>query len=238
MIPVLLLGFLVGMQHALEVDHVAAVASLAARARTVGSVVRHGALWGLGHTLTLLGVGVLVVLLGSAVPEDLAALLEAGVGVMLVLLGLDLLRRLWRDRIHFHRHRHADGVVHLHAHSHAGETAPHDPARHDHEHPQRLPLRTLAVGMMHGLAGSAALLILALASVQSPLTALLYIAVFGLGSIVGMAALSAVIAVPLSYSARVLTWAHRGLQASIGLATVAVGAWIVYANLAVTLAGA
>jgi hypothetical protein len=84
---------------------------------------------------------------------------------------------------------------------------------------------------MHGLAGSAALLILALASVQSAATALLYIAVFGLGSIVGMAALSAVIAIPLSYSAGFITWAHRGMQAGIGLATIAVGAWIVFASL-------
>jgi hypothetical protein len=231
MIPVLLLGFMIGMQHALEVDHVAAVASLATRARTVGSVVRHGALWGLGHTLTLLVVGALLVLLGSAVPEWMATLLNLAVGAILLLLGLDVLRRLWRDRIHFHRHRHADGVAHLHAHSHAGETAPHDPRRHHHEHPERLPLRTLAVGMMHGLAGSAALLILALASVQSAATALLYIAVFGLGSIVGMAALSAVIAIPLSYSAGFITWAHRGMQAGIGLATIAVGAWIVFASL-------
>ena len=228
MISVLLLGFLIGMQHALEVDHVAAVASLATRALSIRAVVRQGAIWGLGHTLTLLIFGGIVIGLGSAIPERLAEGLELAVGVMLILLGLDVLRRLLQERVHFHVHRHGDGVVHMHAHSHAGESRAHDPNRHDHAHPKALPLRTLLVGMMHGLAGSAALLVLALAAVDSAATAFAYIAVFGLGSIVGMAALSALIAVPLGYSARLLTWSNRILQTAIGGVTVAVGGFIVY----------
>lgn len=231
MTSVLVLGFLIGMQHALEVDHVAAVASLASRARTLGSVVRHGAIWGLGHSLTLLAVGGAVILLGETVPDWLARALEVGVGIMLVLLGADVVRRLLRERVHFHLHGHDDGVVHLHAHSHAGEAVAHDPDRHRHAHPRGLPLRTLLVGMTHGLAGSAALLLLAVGSVQSSGMALLYIVVFGFGSIVGMAALSAFIAVPLGYSARVLTWAHRAMQGAIGVATMAVGAWIILRDL-------
>lgn len=95
-------------------------------------------------------------------------------------------------------------------------------------HARAVPLRTLIVGMMHGLAGSAALLILALASVSEPWTAVLYIAVFGAGATLGMAVLSAAIAVPLGYSARALTWAHRGLQAGIGGVTITVGGLILY----------
>jgi len=227
---ILALGLLIGMQHALEADHVAAVASIAAGRRSPRAIIRHGAVWGLGHALTLLIFGGAMLLLGDAIPERLALILEAAVGVMLIGLGLDLLRRLVRERVHFHRHRHGDGTIHLHAHSHAGETGAHDPARHRHAHSRGLPLRSLLVGMMHGLAGSAALLILALSSVSEPVLGLAYIAVFGLGATLGMALLSAAIAVPLSYSARVLTWAHRGLQAGIGTVTASVGIWVLYTS--------
>ena len=235
MVSVLLLGLLIGMQHALEADHVAAVASIAARAGSVRRVVRHGAVWGLGHSATLLVVGSAVVLLNTAVPEGMARVLELAAGVMLVGLGLDVLRRLLRARVHFHLHRHSDGVVHIHAHSHAGEQATHNSSRHDHDHPPGLPLRSLLVGVMHGMAGSAALLLLVLASVQSALAGLLYVAMFGLGSILGMAALSAVIAVPLAYSARLLTRLQQVLQAVIGGVTVLLGAIIVYRTASVAL---
>lgn len=228
MISALFLGFLVGLQHAFEADHVAAVASIAADARKLRSVVRHGAVWGFGHSVTLLLLGGLVVYLGKAIPVAWAQGMELLVGLMLLGLGAALLRRLWRERVHFHVHRHADGVTHLHAHKHAPEEAKHDPRHHNHGHPKGLPLRSLAVGMMHGLAGSAALVLLALGSVESVPVALLYIALFGLGSIAGMVVLSAVMAVPLSYSARIFTWANRGLQTAIGAVTMLVGASIVY----------
>ena len=228
MISALFLGFLIGLQHAFEADHVAAVASIAADSRKLRTAVRHGAVWGLGHSVILLLLGGVVVYLGKAIPETWAQGLELVVGVMLVGLGATLLRRLWRERVHFHLHRHADGIMHLHAHKHARAEARHDPQRHEHEHPKGLPLRSLAVGMMHGLAGSAALVLLALGSVESVPMALVYIVLFGFGSIVGMAVLSALIAVPLGYSARVFTWANRGLQAAVGAVTMLVGASIVY----------
>jgi len=146
---------------------------------------------------------------------------------MLVLLGLDVIRRLVQERIHFHLHRHRDGEVHFHAHSHTGARA-HDPGRHVHEHPDGFPLRALFVGLMHGMAGSAALILLTLQTVHSPLLGLLYIALFGIGSMLGMALLSIVIAVPLRYSARGMTWLHNGLQAVIGVATIGIGAMLVY----------
>ncbi len=228
MASILMLGFMIGMQHALEADHVAAVAAIATRGRSVRKIARQGAIWGLGHSLTLVLLGGMVLLMGSAVPPGLARMLEFSVGLMLVALGVGVLCRLVRARIHFHRHRHGDGVVHIHAHSHAGEGRAHDPAHHVHEHPGGLPLGSFLVGMVHGLAGSAALVMLVLSSVQSTVTGLAYIAVFACGSIVGMAALSAVIAVPLSYSTRLLTWAHYALQGAVGGATVVIGGIIAY----------
>jgi ABC-type nickel/cobalt efflux system permease component RcnA len=226
-LSLLLLGFLIGMRHAVEADHVAAVSSLATRAHSVRDTIRQGTAWGIGHTLTLFGIGTLVILLDTLVPERVATILELLVGIMLVGLGADVLRRLVRDRVHFHLHHHGDGTTHFHAHSHAGETA-HDPSRHEHRHPSRLPLRALLVGLMHGMAGSAALILLTLQTVASPWTGLLYIALFGLGSTLGMALLSAAIALPLRYSARRVTWLHQGLQAAVGLTTIAIGARLVY----------
>ena len=227
MTSVLFLGLMIGMQHALEADHIAAVASIAARETTLKRAVTHGAAWGLGHTLTLMAVAGGVVVLGTTIDAQIAAYLEAVVGVMMIGLGGHLLYRLWRDRIHFHVHRHTGGAAHFHAHSHKGEAQAHKKSSHDHTHPRRLPVRTVLVGMMHGLAGSAALLILTASTVDSPALGLIYIALFGIGSIAGMAALSAVIAVPMSYSARFVTWANRSLQAGVAVATAGLGIWIV-----------
>jgi len=221
-ITLLALGFLIGMRHALEADHVAAVASLASESRSFGQFVRQGASWGLGHTLTLFAFGSVVIVMDSAVPERLAQWLEFGVAVMLVLLGADVLRRVLRDKVHFHTHRHGADQVHFHAHSHRGERR-HDPAHHAHEHPGRFPFRALVVGLVHGMAGSAALILLTVDTIASPWLGLAYIALFGLGSMVGMAVLSAVIAVPLRYSARSLTWLHNSLRATVGLGTMALG---------------
>jgi cytochrome c biogenesis protein CcdA len=221
MFGILDLGFLLGMQHALEADHIAAVSSIAARRSQIGDIVKHGLTWGLGHTLTLFVFAGVAVLLGRAIPETVAKPIEAAVGVMLIGLGAHVLWRLWRDRVHFHRHGHADGTVHFHAHSHAGDTLPHARTAHTHEHGFRW--RTLLVGLMHGMAGSAALLVLAVTQASSPMAGLGYVALFGIGSMIGMGVLSAVIAVPLAVSARFLTVANRALQGAVGAVTIAIG---------------
>jgi len=231
MFGVLGLGFLIGLQHALEADHVAAVSSIAARRSDVGDIVKHGLTWGLGHTLTLFVFAGAALLLGHAIPVMLARPLETAVGIMLVGLGAHVLWRLWRDRVHFHRHRHGDGTVHLHAHSHASETAPHAASAHLHDHGFRW--RTLLVGLMHGMAGSAALLLLAVSQASSPAASLGYVALFGIGSMIGMGALSAMIAVPIAISARWLTWANRGLQGAVGTLTVAIGIRTIVATMLV-----
>jgi hypothetical protein len=221
MFGILGLGFLLGMQHALEADHIAAVSSIAARRSHVADIVKHGLTWGLGHTLTLFVFAGAAILLGRAIPETIARPMETAVGVMLIGLGAHVLWRLWRDRVHFHKHGHGDGTVHFHAHSHARETAPHVRTAHAHEHGFRW--RTLLVGLMHGMAGSAALLVLAVSQASSSAVGLAYVALFGIGSMIGMGALSTLIAVPLAISAHWLTWANRGLQGAVGLATIAIG---------------
>ncbi len=222
---ILFMSLLIGMRHAIESDHLAAVASLATRSPSLRHTVRLGATWGLGHTLTLFLFGSVVLWMDSVIPERLAHTLEFAVGLMLIVLGLDVLRRLWRDRIHYHVHRHDDGTVHFHAHSHRGQNA-HDARAHHHEHPRGFPLRALLVGLVHGMAGSAALILLTLQTLHDPWLGMLYILVFGIGSILGMAAVSVVIAWPLKATGRRLTWAHNGLQAAIGLFTLGSGLWI------------
>ena len=226
MFGILGLGFLLGMQHALEADHIAAVSSIAARRTQIGDIVRHGLTWGLGHTLTLFVFAGAALLLGHAIPEQVARPIESAVGIMLVGLGAHVLWRLWRDRVHFHKHGHGDGTVHIHAHSHAGETVAHARAVHAHAHGFRW--RTLLVGLMHGMAGSAALLVLTVSQASSPAVGLGYVTLFGIGSMVGMGALSTVIAVPLAVSARWLSWANRGLQGAVGIVTIAIGLTTIY----------
>jgi ABC-type nickel/cobalt efflux system permease component RcnA len=228
MAGVLFLGLLLGMQHALEADHLAAVASLTAHSRSKRNIVRQGAVWGLGHILTLAVFAGAVLVSERAVSPHLTAWLEYAVGVMLILLGASVLWRIVRERIHFHVHRHADGQVHLHAHSPARDGQPHQLSEHDHVHPGGFPTRSRLVGMMHGLAGSAALVVVAATALRSPLEGLIYVTLFGLGPVAGMALLSAVIAVPLSLTAHLLTWVNRGLQAVIGLATMILGGIIVF----------
>ena len=226
MFGILTLGLLLGLQHAMEADHLAAVASLTARERSLGDAARQGTAWGLGHSLTLLLVGGGVLLIDGLIGERTALLLESVVGLMLILLGLDVLLRLWLKRVHFHIHSH-DSETHIHAHAHAPGSR-HEADPHHHRHAKRLPLRSLLVGMVHGMAGSAALIVFALGSVSSVWEGLAYIAVFGLGSVIGMTALAVVISLPLRWSARSLTWAHNGLTAVLGIFTLGLGMLILH----------
>ena len=228
MFGILGLGFLLGMQHALEADHIAAVSSIAARRSDIRDIVKHGLTWGLGHTVTLFAFAGCAILLGRAMPDHLARPLETAVGLMLVGLGAHVLWRLRRDRVHFHAHRHGDGASHIHLHGHLGESVPHRSSAHLHPHGFRW--RSLLVGLMHGMAGSAALLVLAVSQVASPAAAMSYVLLFGAGSMLGMGALSVVIAVPLAASARWLTRANRGMQAVVGVVTVGLGATTIWAS--------
>jgi high-affinity nickel permease len=221
----LLLGFLLGVKHALEADHVAAVAALATRSSSAAERVKLAGMWGLGHAGTLAVVGAGVLLLGLSLPPVLARVFEGAVGFMLILLGVDVLRRLRRQRVHFHTHRHADGTVHVHAHAHEGSVT------HAHTHPVRTLPRALLVGSVHGLGGSAALLVLSVGMARSATQAFAYLALFGLGSIVGMCALSLAISLPLRHLPHRLGAASRGLEGALGTLTIALGSWIAVAVL-------
>ncbi len=223
----LLIGFVLGMRHAMDADHLVAVATLATRRHSLAHSMRQGVAWGIGHTLTLLLVGGVVLALGASIPQRVALALELVVGGMLVVLGVDVLRRLLRRKIHVHVHVHGSGVSHVHAHSHAAPDSLHEPL-HEHVHAGRVPLRALAVGMTHGLAGSATLVVLSLSAVQSWTMGVLYITLFGAGSIVGMASLSVAIAIPLRLSEARLGRLYRSLTAAIGLCSCALGVFTLY----------
>jgi len=222
-ISLLILGFLIGMRHALEADHVAAVASLVSGNSDTKSTVLHGAVWGLGHTITLFLFGSMALIVNSVIPIEFAKTLEFAVGIMLVLLGMDVLYRLYKKRVHFYIHKHGDGKKHLH-----DETTPHHKDNHEHQHKEPFPKRALFVGLMHGMAGSAALIILTLNTVETPLMALGYILIFGIGSILGMALLSLVISIPLKYSAQNIKWLHNSIHISVAFFTVGIGGMIVF----------
>lgn len=225
-LSILVVGLLLGMKHATEADHLAAVATLATRQHTLAQTLRQGVAWGIGHTITLMVFAGAVLALGQVIAPSLEHALETAVGVMLVVLGFDVLRRLARDRIHFHFHRHKPDTSHVHAHSHRGEGC-HADSAHRHAHANRWPLRALLVGTMHGLAGSAALVVLSMQAVPSVTLGLGYIALFGIGSIAGMALLSVAIAVPLRLSAGYLTGVHQAMTAAVGISSCALGIFMV-----------
>ncbi len=237
MLSLLFLGFLIGMRHAMEADHLAAVATLVSKNHSLKQAIKLGSLWGLGHTITLFLFGSLVLLTDLFIPEIAANWLEFFVGAMLVALGLDLLRRLYKERIHFHFHRHQSNEIHFHAHSHKNATGDKNfdhasPSSHQHQHIDlnKLSWRALFVGVLHGMAGSAALILLTLETIDSPLEGLAYIALFGVGSIIGMGILSYIISIPLRASEKGMTWMHNGLQMMIGGATVFLGGYILLDN--------
>ena len=227
----LILGFFIGMRHALDADHLAAVAAISTQQNSIRSTIKHGLVWGIGHTTTLFLFGSMVIWMDSMLSEQLAIYLEMAVGLMLIALGIDVLRRVFKERIHFHLHRHfniaENDLTHFHAHSHNGESS-HQHSKHQHTHERKFPYRTLFIGFMHGMAGSAALILITMETIDSLWAGLLYMLLFGLGSMLGMAIVTAIIAVPLRATANGLTWMHNSLQAGIGLMTCGLGIMIIY----------
>jgi high-affinity nickel permease len=165
------LGFVLGLRHALDTDHLVAVSTVLAERPSWRASSLVGLSWGVGHTVVLLVVGAIVLVLRVPIPEPLAVAAEVVVGLMLVGLGGLLGMKLIRERWHLHRHDH-DGMRHVHFHSHRLAQ------NHAHRHWWQESVRPLCIGMAHGLAGSAALLLLVVASAESIMDGLLYIAVF------------------------------------------------------------
>src|SRR5437660_6403383 len=221
-VSVLRLGFLLRAKLSLDADHIVAISTIATEQRGLGRACAIGFCWGIGHTLVLLLAGLAVLGFKLTISDEWARLLEAAVGLMLVGLGLSVGLTLWRERLHVHPHAHADGAAHLHVHSHR------DGPHHAHLHRYRLEYRSLAVGMVHGLAGSAALLLLVLSTARSVLDGVLYILAFGAGAIAAMVLLGIMMMLPFVFTPARLVGPHLALRALAGLASVSLGGIILY----------
>lgn len=221
---VLTLGLVFGLKHAIEADHVAAVTAIVSERKSILSSSLVGGLWGIGHTITLFIAGLVVLLLQVRIGERTALALEFGVAIMLIALGANVVRKLMRGgKVHLHEHTHGKHThVHLHMHSDVPETEP------DTHHGYRLGVRPVVVGMIHGLAGSAALMLLVLSTINSPLVGLVYILIFGVGSIGGMMLMSALVGVPIHLTANRFTRANFAVRALAGLFSLGYGLFMVY----------
>lgn len=237
-LAVLGLGLVFGLKHATEVDHVIAVSTIVSEHRKLSRAALVGGLWGVGHTASLMIVGTVVLLLRVAIPERVANWLEFGVALMIIGLGANAFLRALRRRsdIHLHKHQHDDDdVAHAHVHFHEPGMESHDPLDGEHPHAAthshavtRVGLKPLLVGAMHGLAGSAALTLLVLTQINSAAIGLLYLTVFGVGSIFGMLLMSGLVGLPFALSARRFNGIHYGLQALAGVVSIAFGFWYAY----------
>lgn len=213
------LGFVLGLRHALDADHVAAVSTMLARSSSVWRSGLVALSWGIGHTVMLLAAGTILMTFQVSIPDPVAQAFEGMVGLMLVCLGGSLAWALYAERWHWHSHGH-DGARHLHLHHHRSGPD------HDHAHWLKSTWKPFAVGMVHGLAGSAALLLLVLANVRTLGEGLTYIAIFGVGSIFGMMLTGALISFPMVYAGSWGAWgpvAQVAMRGMVSLGSVGVG---------------
>ena len=217
LISTLAIGFLLGMRHALDGDHVAAVSTLVTGRRGPYAWCLVGGFWGIGHTVALLVAALATRLAGLRIPREVDKALEALVAMLVVALGANVLRHALRG-VRLHRHEHAHGGrSHRHLHVHLTSTA-----SHSHVHAIGYGTRPLLMGALHGLAGSAALLLLVLATMPSTLAALLYVAVFGAGSTVGMLLVSGLVGIPFVVGGS-SDRARVGLRIAVGVASLGIG---------------
>jgi cytochrome c biogenesis protein CcdA len=207
LIAVLVLGFFLGMRHATDPDHVVAITTIVGRKRTTRSALAVGALWGLGHTVTLLAVGGGIVLFGVVIPPKLGLSMEMSVAVMLIVLGAMNLSGALKS---------IDRAAHA-----AGGQAP-VPIEERHA------LRPLLIGVVHGLAGSAAVALLVLATIREAAWGVLYLALFGVGTVVGMMLLTTAMFMPIAFASRRFGSAPRILARATGVLSIAFGLFLAY----------
>lgn len=215
------LGLILGIKHALDADHLIAVSTIVSEHRSLKWASLIGGFWGLGHTTTLFFVGLLVIGLRLTIPPRVALGLEFLVALMLIILGAGI---LWRsfgvEKLHLHTHAH-NPETHTHFHLHGSKEED-----HSHRHPFNSMRKPFLVGMVHGLAGSAALMLLVLTTIPSPLTGLVYIVIFGFGSVGGMLVLSSLIGLPFILTARRFTLLNRWIRVLAGGASIVFGLFL------------
>lgn len=207
------LGFLLGLKHAFDADHVAAVSIIYSKEAKKASLT--GMLWGIGHTISLLIIGFIILFFKIGVPKKLAISFEFIVGIMLVVLGINVLMTLKKNESHFHKHKHGK-EDHIHFHSHLITR------NHKHYH------QPLMIGLVHGLAGSAALTLLILATISSIFVGLVYILIFGIGSIIGMVLVSNILSLPFRLAENKFGRIDKILRLGASLMSVAMGYGIIY----------
>ncbi len=225
---VLGIGLVYGLKHATEADHIVAVSAIVSEHRKLVRAAFVGGLWGAGHTASLIIVGVFVLALRIAIPEHVASWLEFAVALMIIGLGIAASRRALRSRsdLHIHEHGHSD-LTHAHIHFHEGSRLADAVQPHTHA-VARIGFKPLLVGAMHGLAGSGALTLLVLTQINSSLLGLLYLGVFGVGSIIGMLLMSGLVGLPFVLSSRKLGGVHYQLQMLAGVLSIVFGVWYAY----------
>lgn len=221
LLPILSIGFVLGLRHALDPDHVVAVSTIASRTGCLIKAVKAGIYWGIGHTLILFVVGMVLMGLGVTVPQTLSLFLEMGVGVMIVILGWAAIQSFRRKKVHLHNHRH-NGEAHVHFHSHEKEVA------HQHIHVSSTRQKSFVVGMIHGFAGSGAMVLLIASMVDTLTEAALYILVFGGGTVFGMLICAFLMALPFIAVSKYSIDLERVVGMSVGVASIGFGMFFIY----------
>ena len=215
------LGLILGIKHALDADHLIAVSTIVSEHQSLKWASLIGAFWGLGHTFTLFVVGLLVIGLRLTIPPRVALGLEFLVALMLISLGANILWRSFQaESLHLHAHAH-NPETHAHFHVHGGGVED-----HSHPHPFKSMRKPFLVGMVHGLAGSAALMLLVLTTIPSPLAGLAYILIFGVGSVGGMLAFSSMIGLPFVLTAQRFSLVNGWIRLVAGAASVVFGLFL------------
>jgi high-affinity nickel permease len=218
LLAILVLGFFLGMRHATDADHVVAVTTIVSRERSAGAALWIGAFWGLGHSVTILAVGGAIVVLGLVIPPRLGLSMEMSVAVMLVVLGMMNVTGAMR-RVDEAAHGASSGT------GDSGKTHALSSAR---SHGLGRALRPLLVGIVHGLAGSAAVALLVLATIRDPKWALLYLVIFGAGTVLGMMLLTGAMIVPLAALTRRYGSVELVMSRITGLVSIAFGLFLAY----------